>query len=128
MIYIKKEEDVRCRTVNPSTLEEEAFHDCPDRVEYPEGLVLEVQREDGTTHIEYAKAKQSIPVKREGSCLYFRADLPRARLWIRKNGVCYKVPMELQVEGGYAYVWIPGGSSDVQLCGDPYFEAVYKLM
>ena len=36
--------------------------------------------------------------------------------------------LALLEQDGLAYVWVPGGTTGMVLCGDPYFEAVYKLI
>lgn len=132
MQYFKKEDDLKFRRVNPANLQEEDnFTEFPSEgyVEYHDALVLEVLCRDGTTHIEYGGEKQSECVEVDGNCLFFSKDLPKARLWLQdiSSGMRYKVPMSLPEKGGYSYVRVPGGPSNVQLCGDPYFEKVYEL-
>lgn len=129
MRYEKKENDLQYRRVNTANLEEEEFHDFTSRyVDYHEGCVVEVKCKDGTTHIEYAKERKVVRVNSDGDCLYFPLDLPRSRLWLHDlEGIYYKVPMKLQERDQNAYVLVPGGFRNVQLCGDPYFEAVYEL-
>ena len=129
MRYGKKEGDVKYRRVNTANLEEEEFTDFTSPiVEYHEGCVVEVQRKDGSTHIGYGKDRNVVLVKSDGDRLYFRMDLPRARLWLKDlDGIYYKVPMKLLEQDGNAYVLVPGGTHNIALCGDPYFEAVYEL-
>ena len=129
MCYAKKEDDVKYRRINTANLEEEEFVDfTSDYVDYYEGCVLEVMRRDGTTHIEYGQERRTVRINADGDCLYFPLDLPRARLWLKDlNGIFYKVPAKLLERERNAYVQIPGGLRNIQLCGDPYFEAVYEL-
>ena len=129
MRYTQKKGDVKYRRINTANLEEEEFSDfLSEYVDYHEGCVVEVLRNDGSTHIEYNGKRKNVRINSDGDCLYFPLDLPRARLWLKDlDGIYYKVPMKLKEQDLNAYVKIPGGFSNVQLCGDPYFEAVYEL-
>jgi len=131
MRYNKKPEDVKFRTINTAKLlkDEEFGEFLSDYVVYPEGCVLEVMRRDGSKHIEYGQTRKNVRVGIDGDKFYFPMTLPRARLWLRDmNGIRYKVPLKLLEQDGLAYVWVPGGTTGMVLCGDPYFEAVYKLI
>lgn len=130
MRYTKKADDVQYRKVNTANLKEEDFHNFTSNdVDYPEGVVIEVRRQNGTTHIEYGLGRKKVSINHDGNCLYFPLDLPTARLWLKDlTGIYYKVPMELREQDGNAYVLIPEGVRQTQLCGDSYFEAVYELI
>lgn len=129
MRYTKKEDDVKYRRINTANLEEEEFGDfTSDYVDYHQGCVLEVLCRNGTTHIEYGLERKIVRINSDGDCLYFPLDLPRARLWLKDmDGIYYKVPMKLLERDQNAYVLVPEGFRNTQLCGDPYFEAVYEL-
>lgn len=129
--YTKRDDDLKYRMVNTASAhEDKEFQDFfGQTVSYHEDCVLEILRSDGTVHIEYGAPRKTVTIATDGNCLYFPAKIPRHRMWVRDaGGMYYKIPTILPERDGHVYVLIPAGPGTVEVCGDPYFEAVYELI
>lgn len=133
MTYFKKGDDKQFRIVNVAEPRIGRFQDFPaDRVEYRDGCVVEVLKNDGTTCVEYDHARQRVivSISYEKKCLYIPEFVPTARLWVRMKGnkaMHYKVPSRVEKQQGPTYILIPADPTNVELVGDQYFDAVYEL-
>ena len=130
MTYYKKGNDKQFRVVNIARIDVGNFQKFDtDKIDYPASCVIEVEKEDGTTFIEYGQPRQIVNVGSYSDCLHIPANIPTARLWIREKGnpfMYYKVP-EPQKKDKIALILVPDGPQNVELVGDRYFDAVYKL-
>lgn len=132
MNYKKQPQDVKFRIVSLTVSKEPDFQSFDsDSVNYNEQKVLEIQRADGSTVLEYDKPPIPVTVNAKGNELFFKSGVPMARVWLRavgsKNGVHYKVPNNLREADNYQWLLIPGGVQGFELCGDKYFEKVYSF-
>lgn len=130
MTYFKQSDDKQFRVVNIAQTNVGKFQKFDtDKIDYPASCVIEVEKEDGTTRIEYGQTRQVVNVVIYGDCLHIPAHIPTARLWIREKdnpSMYYKVP-EPQKKDTIALILVPGGPQNVELVGDQYFDAVYEL-
>ena len=128
--YYKQDDDKQFRVVNITQTNVGKFQKFDtEKIDYPASCVIEVEKEDGTTRIEYGQTRQVVNVVIYGDCLHIPAHIPIARLWVRDRenpGMHYKVP-ELKKDGTIALMLILGGPKNVELVGDQYFEAIYEL-
>lgn len=130
MTYYKQVDDKQYRVVNVAKTNVGRFQPFDtDKIDYPASCVIEIEKEDGTTRIEFGQTRQIVNVVNFGDNMHIPAHIPIARLWVRDRenpGMHYKVP-ELKKDGTIALMLIPGGSQNVELVGDQYFEAIYEL-
>ena len=131
MIYDRKPEDIKYRIVNvtsPTMTEFVSFSKSNVEVR---GAVLEVLKADGSTEIVYDGQRYDIRYGIYENKFYIPKSLSPARLWVRAidgTGIWYKVPMQLETQDDRAYILMAGGTEHLELCGDEYFEAMYRLI
>ena len=123
MRYSKQPEDEQFRIVSLMVSKEPEYQPFDsDSIVYAEQKVLEILRTDGSTILEYGDSPIPIMVNSKNNRLYFKSDIPTARVWLRpaenKNGIYYKVPSDLRVDSNYQWVLIPAGVQGYELCAD----------
>lgn len=143
-MYKRHDGDVKFRRVSVfySNLPNyEPFVSEDQTIQTNSGVCIEVLREDGTTSVVYPGEDRTTSVYpgEDRTTVYYNADLknfylpssiPPQHLWVRRcdgSGMAYKVPSELPVDAGRTCFTVPGGTAQVELFGDKYFEAVYEL-
>lgn len=135
MIYNKNPEDIKYRIINVTRSDVPEFvsfskKEEKDGVEV-RGAVLEVLKADGSTKIVYDGQRYDIRYGIYENKFYIPKSLSPARLWVRAidgTGIWYKVPMQLETQDDRAYILMAGGTKHLELCGDEYFEAMYRLI
>lgn len=133
MTYTRNEGDISFRKVSvaaPNVGKFEDFQTRDQTVSYSDiGFVLEVMREDGSTELIYDGMTAEVSYRTEGNNIRIN-QVPMDRIWLRKNGrngMVYKAPKVRPNADGSIVIHIPGGTSDIELVGDKYFEKVYTL-
>ena len=131
MKYNKKPEDIKYRIVSLTTPQVPDFTAFSGNEIDVRGAVLEVMKTDGSTEIVNEGQRFDIRYGIYEDKFYIPKSLSPARLWVRRvdgTGIWYKVPMQLETQDDRAYILMTGGITHLELCGDPYFEAVYRLI
>lgn len=141
MRYDRKNGDVGYRLVSLSTNRIPDW--CPfhnDWIEYPKDTVLEINRTDGTTVLEYAAPAERILVDVRGNgILAFLDRVPTAHLWLRRidnrgnrgdedGEVLYKVPDNLPKKNDVQLMLLTANYADYEFFGDQYFNKAYEFV
>lgn len=132
--YTRKPGDKAYRRVNitaAGTPQFTEFTMAGELVSYPDvAVVLEVLRDDGTTHLYYDRDPAPASCKAIGGDSFcISKGVPTERLWIRRvdgTGIPYKVPGGLALKDGMPVFKVPCGTANMEICGDQYFEKVYS--
>lgn len=132
MRYDRRGDDAKFRVVKLDDDKVGSFQDFHGNFQdYPEGCVIEIQKTDGTTFVEYGHARQKIVVSSYGiKEFHIPAQVPTGRLWVHATdapGMYYKVPLKVKIQDQRKYIMIPGGVQNAVLVGDEYFNAAYEL-
>lgn len=132
--YVRRTGDVKFRKV--SVLEAElpgyqVFTAPGESVQYKDFQVVEVLRDDGTTHLFHEPGVVKVNYTAISlNRFLIDKNVPLARVWMRRNdgtGIEYKVPAALPVVGNSVEVRVPSGVQDMELFGDKYFQMVYTF-
>lgn len=92
--------------------------------------VLEVMRQDGSITIKGPHEPRKVSYSKDGNCFRLNTEFPVARLWIRQKShptVRYKAPARWLKKDSQQYCAFGADPGDLELCGDEYFSACYKL-
>lgn len=133
-VYTRQPEDKAYRLVHISVSNVPSFQDFSDKnqVNYQSpDVVLEILREDGTTMLLYSGEPGVAHYSIGGDTITVSPEVPTARLWIRRRdgkGIAYKLPAIPAGREGTVGFWIPAGTADLELVGDPYFEKAYPTL
>lgn len=132
IVYNRQANDVKYRIVSLRDSKVPKFVDFKeDSVSYDaDSCVIEVMDSNNRCTVEYGQDPLPVTVHRNGQNLFFSDKLPTERLWARNkdgSGIAYKVPNNLKVIDGQAYLMIPAGVSKVELFGDRYLSKAYLL-
>ena len=129
----KQPNDKKFRLVNIFSGDVPDYQDFrTDTVTIPENYVLEVFCDNNTEYLVPPKEQREVvnySVIPNESLFAFPVTVPAARLWIhcRRGGIEYKVPNSLRKDNAGQYVYIPGGTENVELVGDKYFSCAIIL-
>lgn len=133
--YFRQPEDKAYRLVYISVSNVPSFQNFTEEnktVNYPnQDVVLEILRKDGTTKLIYSGEPSVAHYSMSRDTITVSPEVPTARLWVRRRdgkGIPYKLPAIPAGREGTVGFWIPAGTADLELVGDPYFEKVYPTL
>jgi len=136
MTYDKRPEDTAYRLVNLNTNSEgdfEPFHN--DSIFVPHEHVIEVKRGEKDFVIPLPKDEIALYCySMAGEMVVLPKEVSLARLWLYSTDnpdVLYKVPADLPDfpnSDHNCYFVVPGGTANIGLRGDKYYDAAYQLV
>lgn len=93
-------------------------------------FVLEILRGDGTTQIIAPENPSEVTYTRDAQGFRIGNNIPVARLYVRSTAcpsLRYKTPVVWQTVDSIKTFCVSGTTDGLELVGDPYFSARYKL-